>query len=452
MLSRAAVLASGATLLIALSQALAAEPARVTVAPPDVSAFPEVQSTVVVADKAGLPITGLAASDFSVLEDGKTVPVSSVEPLTSLPANVSVVLVLDTSGSMAGQPLRDAVQALNGFVDRLGPDSQIGGVSLGGSCQVDGGPGLARDKAAAQEFFAGAVAAGDTPLYDATLTAIQQSLAAPEGRRMVVVLTDGEDTCSKVRFNTVVDAAVRNAVPLTVVGLGPDIQADLLQNLASLTGGQYVSAEDSGKLEGIYSDLANRLRTQYRIGYRSAQFADRKEHTLAIRARSGAAEASGDTRFTPPVVSPTLQLSIASGQKIAEATPIEITSTSPVQLARADVFVDDALLDSVSGSSLSYTLDPAGLSVGAHTLRVHAWDASGGEAEVSRPVEFVQTGLFGRIPFWAILAVALALPVLVLVGAFTVGANRRLRCPTCRRPFQTTWTACPYCARPEPSR
>jgi VWFA-related protein len=441
--------AAAVALLAGASQASAAEPSRLTVGATDVSKFPDIQSTVVVTDTAGLPVSGLAGPDFTVLEDDTTVPVSSVEPITSLPANVSVTLVLDASGSMAGKPLEDAVAAINGFIDGLGPDARVGAVSLGGACQVDPGAGLDADKAATQRFVSGASPGGDTPLYDAMLVAIQQSLAAPEGRRMVVVLTDGEDTCSKVSLNTVVAAAVHNSVPLTVVGLGPDIQPDALQNLATLTGGQYLSVEDSTKLAAIYADLARRLRTQYTITYRSAQLADHREHRLTIRVRSGTAEASAESRFTPPDLQPTLQLSVQPGQKIAEPTPVEITSSAPVQLTRADLFLDDTLLDSVSKPALSYTLDPSGLSVGKHTLRVHAWDSAGGQAETSTQLEFVDTGLFGHIPFWAILAVVLVLPVVVLVGTFALNEQRSLRCPKCRRTIQSTWTTCPYCPHPE---
>jgi len=353
---------------------------------------------------------------------------------------------------MAGKPLRDAVSAVDGFVDQLGPDARVGGVSLGGTCQVDPGPGPGQDRAPTRTFFAGAVAGGDTPLYDAILTAIQQSLAVPEGRRMVIVLTDGEDTCSKVTFNTVVDAAVHNGVPLTLVGLGPDIQPDVLGKLADLTGGEYVAVEDSDKLQRAYADLAARLSTQYQLSYQSAQLADRQEHTLAIRVRSGTTDASGQSQFTPPVIEPAVHVSVDPGQQIAEPLPLQVTSTSPVQLTRADLFLDDTLLESVAAPPLTYTLDPAGLRPGKHVVRVHAWDSAGSDAETSVTVEFIQTGLFGRVPFWVVLGIALALPVLVLVGALTVGGQRRLRCPNCGRNLKATWTTCPYCVESRGTR
>jgi hypothetical protein len=147
---------------------------------------------------------------------------------------------------------------------------------------------------------------------------------------------------------------------------------------------------------------------------------------------------------------PQLQVSLPSQQALDGPTRVEVSTTSPVRLARADFYLDNTLLQSVSEPPLGATLDPTGLTPGSHTLRVHAYDASGGEAEANVPVEFADTGLFGKIPFWAVLAVVLALPIIALVGIFTISSRRSLHCPTCRRKLRPEWTACPYCSTPEP--
>jgi VWFA-related protein len=451
-MKRAALAAICAAMLITGSSLAAEAPARVSVDNTLASGFPTLQSSVLVTDQVGLPITGLKQSDFSVVEDGKSAPVTSVRTVTDVPSDLTAVMVLDTSGSMAGEPLQDAIDAVNMFVDQLAPDAQAGGVSLGGSCSVNPGPGLSAEKAATKDFFAASSAGGDTPLYDATLTAIQESLSAPQGRRMVIVLTDGEDTCSKISMDTLVSAAVRNAVPLTFIGLGPDVRPDILQNLAGLTGGQYFAAEDSGKLADIYNGLNERLRTRYALQFQSGQFADRKEHTFSVRVNVGGVEAAGDARYTPPPIASRPQLSLTAGQKISGPATFEVTNQSPVQLSKADIYLDDTLLETVSGPSLSYTLDPTGLSSGSHVVRAHVWDTTGAESDASVPIELADTGVFGRIPFWVVLGLVLLLPLLALVGIFALNGRRRgLRCATCRRPLETGWSACPYCSRPEPA-
>ncbi|HEY1297027.1 MAG TPA: VWA domain-containing protein [Chloroflexota bacterium] len=444
------LLAFGLLLSSASQTAAQGAPTHVVVGQPDASRFPEIQATVVVSDRVGLPVTGLNASDFAVLADGRTATLESAEPVKTLPADFAVNLVIDTSGSMKGQPLADASDAINGFIDSLDPVAKVGGVSLGGNCLVDPGQGLSTDHAAAKEFFASAVAGGDTPLYDATLVAIQQSLVAPEGRRLVVVLTDGEDTCSKVSLDTVIQAAVHNGVPLIFIGLGPDLRADILQSTATLTGGTYLSAQDSGQLATIYADLTDRLKTQYSLRFRSGLFADQQEHVLSVRVTGGGVDAGGETRFTPPAVSPDLRLSVDPNQQINRATRVEVTTTSPVQLQRADVYLDGVLVHTLANPPLVYTLDPSGLSEGPHTLQVHVWDSAGGESDTSVALNFVATGVLGGIPSWMVLAIVLLLPLLLLVGVFVVHGRRSLRCPKCRRELRAGWAACPYCTAPQP--
>src|SRR6185295_15749133 len=99
----------------------------------------------------------------------------------------------------------------------------------------------------------------------------------------------------------------------------------------------------------IYASLTNRLRTQYALQFRSGQFADRHEHTLSVHVRAGGGDAAGENRYTTPAIAPRPQLSLTVGQKISSPATFAITNQSPVQLARAEVYLDDTLLESLSG-------------------------------------------------------------------------------------------------------
>jgi hypothetical protein len=265
------------------------------------------------------------------------------------------------------------------------------------------------------------------------------------------VLTDGEDTCSKVSLDTVIQAAVHNGVPLVFIGLGPDLRPDILQSMATLTGGTYLSAQDSGQLATIYADLADRLETQYSLRFRSGVFADQQEHVVSVRVTGGGVEAAGETRFTPPAVRPELKLSLDPNQLISTPTKVEVTTTSPVQLQRADVYLDGVLVHTLANPPLVYTLDPSGLSEGPHKLQVHVWDSAGGESDANVALNFAGTGVLGGIPSWMLLAIVLLLPILLLVGVFVMHGRRSLRCAKCRRELRAGWATCPYCTAPEPS-
>jgi VWFA-related protein len=441
-----------ATSVLANATVAAEQPARVTVSPMETRAFPELGTTVVVTNSVGVPIIGLKQQDFELVEDGKSVPILALEQqAANRPGDIAVVLGLDVSGSMQGQPVADAVGAIQTFIDRLGPNDLAAGLSFGGRCSVDAGVGLTTDKGAVKQFFSGAVGVGDTPFYDAALVAVERALGGPAGRRMVVLLTDGEDTCSKTSVDTVREAALRHGVPLHIIGLGPDLKADLLRHLATISGGQYFAAEDSSKLAGVYEALQTRLRTQYVLRYKSGQLADDKEHVLSVRVKTEAGEAAGEARFKPPIIKPVrLKLSITDGQEIDGRTRVEVSTSDPVQLVRADFYLDDTLLQSVAAPPLIHVLDPAGLSAGNHTLRVHAVDFLGTEAETAISVIFPPTCLFG-LPCWSVLAAVMLLPILAVVIPFVALGQRKARCPVCRRKLQPGWSACPYHRKPQPA-
>ena len=432
--------------LLAWPVSAADEPARLIVAPLETDAFPDLKTTVAVLDSAGIPVPGLPKGSFELIEDGRSVAVSSVQEVANRSASISVVLGLDVSGSMAGQPTVDAVAAINGFVDQVGPDDQVGGVSFGGpNCAVDRGPGLTKDKQALKSFMSSAAPFGDTPFYDAAKYAIEVALGAPKGKRMVVLLTDGEDTCSRANSDTVIEAAVRHEVPLYIIGLGPNLRASDLQHFAILSGGQYIAAGDSSDLAAIYQSLLKRLRTQYELTYRSAQLADRKEHLLAVRVRSEAGEASNDIRFTPPEVKLEPMLSLSDGQRIEEPVRVVARSSSPlVELTQADFYLDGQLLQSVPRPPLEIILDPANRSPGVHTVRVHAVDTINRGAETSIQVEF----LGGFLPVWWPLALALLAPVLIVVSISLLGSRRAMRCVSCNYRLDPRWPACPNCRQP----
>lgn len=515
--------------------AAAERPARVEVTPGEPETFPDLILTVAVANGIGMPITGLEKDNFELQVDGIGVPIEEVQEEATGGESVAVALGLDVSGSMEGKPLADAVGALGSFVDRLGPHDAAGVVQLGGRCAVEAGPGVTGDRGAVRDFLATARAGGDTPLFDATLTAIQAAMAAPAGRRMVVMLTDGEDTCSKVTADTVVAAAVRNGIPLYFVGLGPNLQQDLLRKLAQLTGGEYLPAGDSGKLAEIYETLAARLRTRYVLTARAPGVPDGKPRLLTVRVKTDGGIGTGEARVTPPRAKPDLalsiepnqeidgparlevtnrsgvplsrvdffvdgapaqtlgqapfaytvqpaglvgttrtitvraqddggqlvetsvvvrllparlQLSVSANQKLTEPTRIEVSThraLAPFQLRQVDYSLDGALLTSATQPPFAYTLDPRGLTAGERTLTVRAIDTSGGEATISVPVELADGGVFGAVPFWALLALALALPLVGIVAALQL-SRRSHRCPTCQRRFQRGWQTCPFCA------
>ena len=111
------VLAVVATLLLGAGVARADDPYRVVLSRVDPSDFPTVRLVASVVDASGKAVPGLRPQDLQVRE-GTIAPQANVT-LASMVSPVALALVIDTSGSMAGQPLADAKAAVGSMVGSL---------------------------------------------------------------------------------------------------------------------------------------------------------------------------------------------------------------------------------------------------------------------------------------------------------------------------------------------
>jgi Mg-chelatase subunit ChlD len=180
---------------------------------------------------------------------------------------VTSVLVLDHSGSMAA-PADDKdkvskIEALHRaagrFVDIMRPGAQT--TLLPFSTRVERAEPFSTDKAALKSRISRLRAEGGTLLYDATYDALLTLEAArPEGKRAVVVLTDGvdEEPSSRHRVDDVVEEAKRIGVPLYMLGLGRpgEVNETVMRRLADLTGGKYFHASNEQELFEVFEKLS----------------------------------------------------------------------------------------------------------------------------------------------------------------------------------------------------
>ncbi len=183
---------------------------------------------------------------------------------------VTTVLVLDHSGSMA-EPADDSdnvskIEALHRaagqFVDLMRPGART--TLLPFSTQVEQPGPFSADKAGLKDRINRLQAGGGTLLYDATYDALMTLQAArPEGKKAVVVLTDGVDESPGSRHGVrdLIDEAKRAGVPLYMLGLGRpgEINKKVMERLATATGGKFFHAKNQETLFKTFEDLSIEL-------------------------------------------------------------------------------------------------------------------------------------------------------------------------------------------------
>ncbi len=217
----------------------------------------------------------LDASRTEVRENGKLVSQVAIVPANAAaPGQFASVLVIDTSKSMRGGAIEDALAAARAFANHRSPAQQLAIVAFNSAAKVL--IPFTADEARIDGALAvrPALAPG-THIYDAVMAAIQLLDEAGVAAGSVVVLSDGADTGSSPTPAEVAARAQGAHVRVFTVGLRSSrFDPEPLRGLADQAGGEYSEASSSKDLEPIFDALGLKLANEYLLRYRSEARAD----------------------------------------------------------------------------------------------------------------------------------------------------------------------------------
>ncbi|MDO9556355.1 MAG: VWA domain-containing protein [Coriobacteriia bacterium] len=290
------VLLAVALVLVIATPALAQQSSALAVDMLDTDAYPEVTLAVTLpADMLG---TQAGAPTFTVAENGSSVEVISVVAESAEYRPQDVVLLIDTSGSMQGAPLRDAKSAAGTFLESMTGDDRVALVSFAFAPEVVSG--FTSDRAELLKAIEGLSAAGETAVYDAIVAAAK--LVSDTDRHVTfVLLSDGGDTVSINSLDSAVAAVRATGVPVFAVALeSGEWDPQALQLLASASSGRYLGVADSTELTSLYRGIATELRSRYLVTYRSLG-PNTKDLEVSVSAQLDGASVDGDVVFKNPL-------------------------------------------------------------------------------------------------------------------------------------------------------
>ena len=243
---------------------------------------------VTVTDKGGQYVPGLRLSDFTILEDGKQVPLEVISSFSVHESPFASVVLLDTSGSMESR-LSLARSAAIRFLDRL-RDEDVAAVYKFDSKveqvqEFSGGRDLA-------PMAFGVKAAGLTTLNDAIVDAAKALASRPEKRKAIVVLSDGLDTFSKASADKAIESALAIGASIYAVDMSAtdgnasrnQQSAAVLRGFAEKSGGRFVATPGGPALRDAFASIADELGHQYTIAFRPLnEKRDGKWHKLDVK-------------------------------------------------------------------------------------------------------------------------------------------------------------------------
>lgn len=230
-------------------------------------------------------VPDLTREDFEVFDNDKPQPLA-VFRSENLP--ITCVVMLDTSGSMT-MTISLLKAAAEQFLIRLLPDDKAAVGAFNDKIELNAGFTNNRDKLVTQvkdlDYGNG------TRLFDAIGESLD-ALKGVEGRRVILVFTDGDDTASRVGRGTVLDRARADEVMIYAIGLQSEYFDGArtvrskpdggLKKLADETGGGYFELKKTADLGPTFSRVAQELHSQYVLGFEPKQL-DGKVHKLTVK-------------------------------------------------------------------------------------------------------------------------------------------------------------------------
>jgi len=270
-----------------------------------------------VTDKKNRYINDLAKEDIEILEDNKAQQVFSFERQTDLP--ITIAMLIDISGSQewtlpeekaAGQrffrrvlrPRKDLaavvtfehdsvlVQDLTSDVDRL--QRALDEVRLPAQAATMGRRG------GTPPINNSGV--GSTAMFDSIYSVSSELLRREAGRRVIILVTDGEDTSSSVKMREAIERTWRSEIIVYSIGIGGPMGVDsgTLKKIAAETGGRAFFPKNEADLDAAYQQIDEDLRSQYILAYtpanatrdgsfRTIQVKIKNRGALTVRHRKG---------------------------------------------------------------------------------------------------------------------------------------------------------------------
>ena len=264
-------------------------------------------------NRKGQPVLGLTAENFDVRDNGVPQDVRLVS-LDVVP--VEVLLVFDTSSSVAGEALGHLRAAGHAVLDGLRPGERAALVTFNQTVVIRVPP--TDDLVRVRRELDRLRAEGYTALYDAAYVGF--ALPGRGARSMIALFSDGEDTRSWLEATEVHAVAARSDVLLQAVGVhdtmpvvvlgrnqtlrsNPSIQrvpsprADELRRLAESTGGRFWKAEKTERLKDTFLRILGEMRTRYLLTFQPTGVERAGEHRLEVRLKGAKGQVRSRSRY-----------------------------------------------------------------------------------------------------------------------------------------------------------
>src|SRR5437588_7769763 len=241
---------------------------------------------VTVTDIYGRFVSGLSKTAFSIFDDKQQ---QEIAYFSDEDAPVSVGILFDVSGSMSGDKVRRARDALAHFIQTSHDRDEYFLIGFNSRAQLL--MDRTRDGQAVLDKLTFVQTKNNTALYDACYLGVERVQRGTHPKRALLLISDGQDNNSRYTFNGRRRVLKESDVVLYAIGIlgGSDVGSALgmegqgiLDELAGVSGGKAFYPRSGAEMDDIFEQIALELRHQYSIGYKPPAF-DGKWHKIKVK-------------------------------------------------------------------------------------------------------------------------------------------------------------------------
>lgn len=225
-----------------------------------------VSLNVAITDKQGHNITGLDRNAFAVYEDDVRQEISF---FSNCDAPASIGIVFDNSGSMSGEKMVRAGDAIKRFIQTGHSEDEYSLISFNDQARLllD----RARDGEALLDGFSTIRPGGNTALYDGVALGIEALAQGRYPKRALLVISDGEDNRSRHTLNQITRKLHESGITIYSILIGMPLPRTsgpaIMDQLATASGGKFFFPNNGEAMNEDFAEIALELRHQYSVGY-----------------------------------------------------------------------------------------------------------------------------------------------------------------------------------------
>ncbi len=231
--------------------------------------------TLTVTDPYNRYVSGLTKNAFTIFDEGQE---QEITYFSDTDAPVSVGIVFDISGSMSGEKIRKAREALEKFIATSHPSDEYFLIAFNNRAQLL--MDRTRDGEAVLQKLTMVEPKANTALYDAVYLGVERVTRGTHQKRALLIISDGQDNNSRYNFKEVQRIMKESDVVAYAVGIESSGPADplslqgqaFLDEITSVTGGKAFYPQGDVEMDEIFERIALELRHQYSIGYTPKDF------------------------------------------------------------------------------------------------------------------------------------------------------------------------------------